>query len=138
MIALIVPRHAHHRTGAVIHHHVVADPDGQFLTAEGIDRLQAGVYAVLFDHFIAFGRFLALDNDLIDLLEHIGRKDLAILFNDLVLRRDDNGIRTVDRVDAGRKDTYLLVIVTNLEINIRAVRTAYPILLAFEHVLRPA
>jgi len=35
-IAFVVTRDAHHGTCAVLHHHVIADPDGNFFTAERV------------------------------------------------------------------------------------------------------
>ena len=49
IVALIVRRDAHDRAGAVVHQNIVRNPDRNFLAVVGIDRIAAGVNAVLFD-----------------------------------------------------------------------------------------
>ena len=47
-VALVVRRHRHHRAGAVVHQHEVGDPYWQRLARNRVQRLQAGVAALLF------------------------------------------------------------------------------------------
>ena len=107
-VAGVVGRDAHDRARAVVHQDVVGDPDGDALAGEGIDRLLAGVDAVL----------LGLAD--VPALAHLGGgpgdpgAELLLLRagdevgDDRVLGRDDEEGRPVDRVDAGREDLDLL------------------------------
>ena len=54
-IAFVVCRDAHHRARAVVHQHVVGDPNRQQFTVEGIDSQLAGVDAQLFFLFSSHG-----------------------------------------------------------------------------------
>jgi hypothetical protein len=47
-VALVMSRHRHDRAGAVLHEHVVGDPDRDALAGRGIDRVTAGEDAGLF------------------------------------------------------------------------------------------
>ncbi len=47
-VALVVARHRHDRAGAVVHQHVVRDPDRNARAVHGIDAVAAGEYAGLF------------------------------------------------------------------------------------------
>ena len=42
IVPLVVGGHGHDRAGAVAHHHVVGDPDGDLLAVDGIDGERAG------------------------------------------------------------------------------------------------
>ena len=70
-IAFVVGWHAHDGSGAVFHHHVIADPYRQLLAAERIYYLQAGVDAVLFDLGLAVSRFQIFGDDRVDLCDHL-------------------------------------------------------------------
>jgi hypothetical protein len=47
-VALVVGRHGHDSSGAVFHEHEVADPDGDFFTAEGVGGVASGEEADFF------------------------------------------------------------------------------------------
>ena len=74
VIALVVCRHAHDGAGAVLHHNVVGDPNGNFLAIEGIHREAAGVDAVLLDgaDIAGLARLTLLGKQLIHLADKLG------------------------------------------------------------------
>ena len=45
MVALVVRRDGHNRSGAVAHEHIVGDPDGHALAVHGIDRVSTAEHA---------------------------------------------------------------------------------------------
>ena len=50
-IALVMPRHRHHRARAVFHQHEIGDVDGQVFAGEGVLRADSGIEAQLFRRF---------------------------------------------------------------------------------------
>ena len=73
-IAFVMSGYRHDRTGAVFHHHVVADPNRQFLAAKRIYGSQAGIDAILNGLYLMVGRIQFLCTDRLYLFQNWGRK----------------------------------------------------------------
>ena len=55
-VALVVRRHGHDRAGAVLHQHVVGDPDRDALAVDGVRRVTPGEHAGLLALLALLGR----------------------------------------------------------------------------------
>ena len=101
-VALIVPRHSHDRPRAVLHQHVVGNPDRHRLAARRIARVRAGEDATLL-----LGR-LAAHQVLFPRARHVLAHGLALLVardrrDEWVLRGEHEVRGAVDRVRARRE-----------------------------------
>ena len=140
-IAFIVGRHAHHRARAVIHQHVIRDPNRQQLAVERIDGQLPGIHAeLLFFCRLVFSFDRARRFDLFSKLQHVvfQRRAFEQLRQNRVLSRDHDRSRAKDRVDASGEHTDLFLKIFDSEIDIRAFAATHPIALALDDFFRPA
>ncbi len=104
-VALIVRRHAHHRTGAVLDQHEVRNPHGHRLSGEGIDHLPSRVEAFLL-HLADEARrpVLAAEPRRLGTESHRVRRFVRETVDQRMLGGEQHERRAVDRVDARRED----------------------------------
>ena len=124
-VALVVRGHGHDRARPVVGEHVVGDVHGQPLAVHGVDRVQAGEDAGL------LGRRRALRGLLrggaTNVVADVVRVDSR---DELVLGREHEERRAVQRVRPRREDGDVLVELLDAEEDLRALRTADPVALA--------
>jgi hypothetical protein len=103
-VALVVRGHGHDRARPVVGEHVVGDVDGQPLAVHGVDRVQAREDAGLLRRSGPLDRLLRRRAP--HVLAHLAGVDAR---HELVLRREDEERRPVERVGPGREDGDVLV-----------------------------
>ena len=132
-VALVMPRHAHHRAGAVFHQHEVGDEHRQVRAREGVLRGNRRAIAQLFRRFER-GRG---GRALLALVDKGG--DVRIVrqsLRDRVIGGDGAETCAEDRVGAGRIDRQLAA-VGKIERKLQPLRLADPVLLHQAHFLGP-
>ena len=138
-VALVVTRHRHDRAGAVLHQHVVGDPDRDALARRRIRRVRSregarllGALAHLARHDVLPGRAHAIGLDLFALVRRGQRGDLRMLGREHEIRRAEDRVRT-RREDHHRRGIAL----GDREGDLRAFRAAEPVALGALRGLRP-
>ena len=130
-VALVVGGDGHDGSGAVTHQNEVADPDGNALTAEGVDGLEAGVEAFFFN---VAGALIGAGVDHLFGVRFEGEVERG---DDGVPGREDHAGRAVDSVDARGEDADGSEAL-DVEIDFRALAAADPVALHGEDALGPA
>ena len=136
-VALVVRGHGHDRAGAVVHQHVVGDPDRDALVVHGVDRVEAGEDAGL---LLAREALLALLGggvprvraDLVAVLGALGEP-----LDERMLGREDEERRAEQRVGPRREDGHVLVELLDAEDDLAALGAADPVALHRQHALGP-
>ena len=124
-VALVVRRDGHDRPGPVVGQDVVRDVDRQPLAVDGVDRMETGEDTRL------LGRLRALHGLLRPGPAHVVANLVGVDSGDeLVLGRQDEERRAVERVGARREDGNVLVQLLDPEEDLRALRAADPVALA--------
>ena len=125
-------RHCHNGTGAVAHHHIVGDVDGNLLAGDGVDAGES----LDFHAGLVLDQLCPLELALLGALCLIGIQigdvgdAVPILLDDGVLRCDDHKGHAVQGVRTGGIDAQLLVCVFfHGEVHECAGRLADPVLL---------
>ena len=118
-------RDGHDRAGPVVGQDVVGDVDGQPLAVHGVDRVQAGRDAGLLRRGCSLGGLL--HRRPAHVVAHLVGVDAR---HELVLGREDEEGRAVERVRARREDGDVLVELLDPELDLRALRAADPVALA--------
>ena len=140
IIALIVRRDAHDRTGAVVHQNVVSYPDRHTLAVIGIHREISGINAVFLDfsYITAFFCFRLLSDKLID-SDAQPRVGVSQFLGDRVLRRKLDRSRAKDCVHPrGENRDRLASGGIQTKIHERAFTAADPVALHGANFFRPA
>ncbi len=130
----------HDRAVAVVGQHVVGRPDRQALAVDGVDRVPLQEHARL-------GAIRALSLDLAG-AAHVGQVVLEAkshlcggarrqLRGEIAVGRHHEERGAVERVGSGREDGDLLVVTLDLEVDVGADRTADPVALHPDDLLRP-
>ena len=136
VVALVVGGHRHDRARAVLHQHVVRDPDRDHLAVDGVHGVPAGEDAVLLLRLALDGRARRRAPDVVG--------DLGLVLrpgrqrpDQRMLRRQDEECRAEKRVGPGREDGQLLPAPLDRERHPRALRAADPVPLHGQDAVRP-
>ena len=137
-VALVVGGDGLHRSGAVLHQHQVADPDGNLLAVEGIEGEAAGEDAFLF-HLAGDLRVLALPAQLFYLAGDAGAAGHARhqLVHQRVLGSQQQGHGAVDGVNAGGEGFDGFVAAAHRPVYARAFGFSDPVALHGPDAFRP-
>ena len=136
-VAFIVRGYGHDRAGAVVHQHVVGDPDRDTRVVDRIDGVETGEDTRL---LLGRGPLLRL---LGHRMAHVGTQRLAVrrtrgeLLHQRMLGRKHEERRTEQRVRARREHRDVLVELLDPERHLRAVGAADPVALHGQHALGP-
>ena len=139
MVARIVRRYRHDRTGPIFHQHEVGDPDRHLVSGQGMNGPVAGVHAFLFHRRnIGFGGTGSLAGIDKCLQRRITRR--CLLGQWMFGRNRQIGHphqrvrpRRIDRQRCGRRD-----IAFDIKVHFHAFRTPDPVALHRTHLLGPA
>ena len=137
VVPLVVGRNGHDGAGAVLHQHVVGDPDRQLLAADRIRHVEAGWNTGLLDRrrplFATLGRRRAC------VIEHLAavRRARGQLFDQRMLGRDHEERGPEERVRAGREDGDVDPELVDAEGDLGAVGAADPVALHGHDPFRP-
>ena len=146
-VALIVRGHAHHRTLAVAHQHIVGDPDLDRLTGEGVQDMQAGDPSLLLDRgdigFHGAAATALVDEDLQRRVARAGGERERMLCSDghegHAEQRIDTGGEDLERRQVHRRRGERGArIVGQRERDLDTLAAADPVGLHGPHTLRPA
>ncbi len=136
MIALVVRRYRHYRTGAIAHEYKVGDPDRYGRAAEGMNGLIATVHAELFRPIqIRLRGPAALT--LLDKCSDFGIVCRCLL-RQRMLRRQRHVGRALQRIRARAVDFQHLLMIDHLKPDLGTVRAADPVALHGLDRFRPA
>ena len=132
VVALVVGGDGHDRAGAVLHQHVVGDPDRDLLAVDGVDGVAAGEDAVLL-------LLLALDRRACPGVAHVLAHLLGVgqLRDEGVLGRQHEEGGAEERVRPRREDRQLLAGSGDAEDHARALGAADPVALHRQDALGP-
>ncbi len=128
-VAVVVRRHRHDRAGAVVHQHVVGDPDRDLRVVHRVRRVEPGEDAGLL--LCRSTLLTALDGGSGDVVAQrvgLGRA-LEQLLDERVLRSEHEERRAVERVGTRREDGDVLVELGDPELDLGALRAADPVAL---------
>ena len=129
-------RHSHDRAGAVVHQHVVGDPDRNARVVDGVRGEEAGEDPGLGSRRALFGGSGAgLADVLADLVA--GRGLLGQRVDEWMLRREHEEGRPEQRVGTGGEHRDVDVELLDPEEDLRAFRPADPVALHRQHAFRP-
>ena len=132
VVALVVCGHGHDCAGAVLHQHVVGDPDRDPLAVDGVDRVLAREDTVLLLPLPLDGGAASRVTHVLPYLLGIGEG-----CDERVLRREHEEGGSEERVGPGREDGQILARPLDGEDDARALGAADPVALHRQHPLRP-
>ena len=129
IVARVVRRHGHDRSGAVSRQHVVRDVDRYLASREGVDGIRTGedaAHAPRLGDALALGAFLGLFEIILDGRLVFGRGELVDPF---VFGSDDHEGDAEDRVGARGEDFEFAVETAHVEEDLCTLRAADPVTL---------
>src|SRR5262249_26519447 len=122
----------------ITHQNEVRDPNGQRLARKRIDCIRPGEHSLFLNRFVGgAGSLLLLD--LLHESEHGFTLGFAAdqFFNQRVLRSEDSGVRSINRVYARDEDVDMILRRSSAEADLRSGAAADPVSLHRDHALGP-